>query len=200
MNQNVEYLENVTVDLPTKYGHFKLLAFNDDFPNCTFILYQGNLDNMTNPVVRVHSECLTGDVFGSLRCDCGQQLVKTLQLIDNEHQGIIVYLRQEGRGIGLFNKLKAYKLQEQGLDTVEANLKLGFGADQRNYEKAIEILKSKNINKVRLVTNNPDKIDYFKNSGIEITEVIDLKINSCEYNKKYFKTKVEKFGHKLIID
>lgn len=196
---NVKFQSSIDIELPTQFGKFRVLAFNDEYPNCTLVFYKGDLDKMKNPIVRIHSECLTGDTFGSLRCDCGEQLNASLKLIEREGSGIVIYLRQEGRGIGLFNKLRAYKLQEDGLDTVEANIQLGFSADQREYSKAVKILKEKNINQVRLITNNPEKIDYITKSGIDITEIIDLRISSGKYNEKYFKTKVLKMGHKLII-
>jgi len=149
----------------------------------------------TPPLVRIHSECFTGDILGSLKCDCGDQLQTALKLIEQAKLGIVIYLRQEGRGIGLLNKIKAYKLQEQGLDTLEANLHLGLPADARNYDIASEILKYFGITQIKLLTNNPDKIAQLENQGIKIIERIDISTKQNGHNKKYIETKNEKFGH-----
>ena len=152
-------------------------------------------NNNKPPLIRIHSECLTGDVFGSYRCDCGQQLEESMKKIQDYGHGAIIYLRQEGRGIGLANKLHAYELQDKGLDTVEANIKLGFKADERNYEIGAKILKNIKMSNIRLLTNNPAKESGLIQNGIKVIERIPLIINSCETNSFYLKTKKEKMGH-----
>lgn len=184
-----------TVDFPTGYGKFRLVPYVDRLnEKCHIALVMGNPEN--NALVRIHSECLTGDVFSSLRCDCGEQLRKAIEMIGNEKSGVVLYLRQEGRGIGLMNKLKAYALQEKGLDTVEANHQLGFQADERSYEIAVHILKDLGLRKIRLLTNNPDKIKGL-NGTINVSERIPLKVPVTEHNKKYLDTKREKMGHEV---
>jgi len=148
----------------------------------------------------VHSECLTGDIFGSLRCDCGGQLQKTMEMIENEGTGVLLYIRQEGRGIGLVNKLKAYKLQDEGLDTVEANLELGFKADERNYGIGAQVLVDLGVRKMRLVTNNPKKMVGLQGYGLEIVEQIPIEIPANDCNAKYLECKKLKMGHLLNID
>jgi 3,4-dihydroxy 2-butanone 4-phosphate synthase/GTP cyclohydrolase II len=186
------------VKLPTKYGNFNLEAF--ETPNSqepTLLISKGQLKHADSLLLRLHSECLTGDVFGSLRCDCGDQLIASLQQIEKKGSGAVLYLRQEGRGIGLTNKLKAYMLQEAGLDTVDANLKLGFQADEREYDIAAAILKQKGISKVELLTNNPDKITQLTKYGIHIEKRIPLEMNPNDNNLSYLKTKKQKMHHLL---
>ena len=187
------------VNLPTKFGEFELYHYEnlldpDDNP---VALVKGKVDDGTPTLVRVHSECLTGDVFGSLRCDCGDQLEAALELIEKEGKGVLVYMRQEGRGIGLGNKLLAYGLQDEGKDTVEANEALGFKADLREYGIGAQILKDLGIQKLKLMTNNPKKIVGLKGYDLEVVERVPLEIEPNEINKKYLKTKREKLGHFL---
>ncbi len=178
-------------NLPTKYGEFKIQSFQEGVKEHLVIFKEPIKDT---PLVRVHSECLTGDTLGSLKCDCGEQLDFALKSISKEG-GMVIYLRQEGRNIGLLNKVNAYALQDMGLDTVEANHQLGFGADERSYEIVEFILNHFGINSIRLLTNNPKKIESLKN--IEIKERIPIIIKSNSYNKKYLKTKKEQMGHML---
>ncbi len=183
-----------TALLPTKFGDFKIYSFSDDI----IALVNGDIKNSKNTLVRIHSECLTGDVFNSLRCDCRAQLEKSLELISKEGNGLVIYIRpHEGRGIGLKNKIKAYELQDKGADTVEANHQLGFPADKRTYTEAVSILNYFSLSSVRLLTNNPDKINYLKNNGISISEVVPLITEPTEHNKFYLETKKEKMGHLL---
>ncbi|MEW5806661.1 MAG: bifunctional 3,4-dihydroxy-2-butanone-4-phosphate synthase/GTP cyclohydrolase II [Acidobacteriota bacterium] len=184
--------------IPTTYGNFKFIAFSNDIENQTHIaMVLGDIGPKDEVLVRVHSECLTGDVFGSLRCDCGQQLQKAMEIISGEGKGVIVYLRQEGRGIGLINKLKAYELQDTGIDTVEANEHLGFKADHRDYGIGAQILNSLGLKKIRILTNNPGKFVALRGYGLEIVERVPLEIQPNAQNIKYLKTKKEKLGHLL---
>ncbi|MBU0586526.1 GTP cyclohydrolase II [Candidatus Micrarchaeota archaeon] len=173
---------------PSKFGEFKIYSSKDNLA-----LIYGNLKEPV--LVRVHSRCTTGDVFGSLRCDCGEQLVQAIEMIKKKGNGIILYLDQEGRGIGLSNKIKAYELQDKGADTVEANHQLGFETDLRSYETAAEILKQLEVSRIKLITNNPKKIEGLKINDLEIVERVPLLIPSNSHNEKYLKTKKEKMGH-----
>lgn len=185
------------IDFPNKYGEFKLHMFEKDAEH-HFALVKGDLSKMEAPIVRIHSECLTGDVFGSLRCDCGEQLAESMKAIEDAGSGILIYLRQEGRGIGLPNKIKAYTLQDQGIDTVDANLRLGFQSDLREYGAAAEILKLLNIREIKLMTNNPDKIEGLKSFHIKIVERLPIEIAAQERNHRYLLTKKEKMGHFIL--
>ncbi|MEJ5351396.1 MAG: bifunctional 3,4-dihydroxy-2-butanone-4-phosphate synthase/GTP cyclohydrolase II [Melioribacteraceae bacterium] len=187
----------VEVNLPSKYGDFKLHLYENilDSSENAIALVKGKIDDGEPVLVRVHSECLTGDVFGSLRCDCGEQLATALQMIEREGRGVLLYMRQEGRGIGLVNKLIAYSIQEKGKDTVEANEALGFKADLRDYGIGAQILKDLGISKIRLLTNNPKKIVGLKGYDLEIVERVPIEIPANEKNRNYLKTKKEKLGH-----
>ena len=180
-----------TASLPSKFGKFKIQSFQKENKE-HLVIFTDNIPEI--PIVRIHSECLTGDALGSLKCDCGEQLEYALKLI-NEKGGMVIYLRQEGRGIGLFNKVNAYALQDSGLDTVEANHQLGFEADLRDFSIVEDILKHFNIDKIKLLTNNPKKEFSLKN--IEVVERIPIKIKPNPYNEFYLKTKKEKMGHLL---
>lgn len=188
----------ISVDMPTEDGDFDLVAFKQKDNGLEHVaLVKGEWDEVDEVLVRVHSSCLTGDVFGSCRCDCGEQLEKAMQLIEKEGKGVIVYMNQEGRGIGLLNKLKAYKLQEQGLDTVEANLKLGFGMDDRDYGIGAQILRDLGVRKMKLMSNNPRKRTGLIGYGLEIVDNVPLHVQPNPHNAKYLNTKREKMGHTL---
>ena len=190
--------EIVEVEMPTKYGKFKLKSYKANDSNLEHLaLIKGSWKKNESVLVRVHSSCFTGDIIGSLRCDCGDQLTESIKIIEKEKKGVVLYMNQEGRGIGLSNKLKAYKLQEDGLDTVEANLKLGFKADQRDYGIGAQILRELNIKKIKLLTNNPKKRAGLTGYGLEIVKNIPIKIKANCYNKKYINTKKTKLGHDL---
>ena len=186
------------VNLPTKYGNFKLHLYEDIFDNNSHLaLSLGDFSHKKSTLVRVHSECLTGDVFHSQRCDCGDQLETAMQMISNNKSGVIVYLKQEGRGIGLLHKIKAYRLQEGGLDTVEANEELGFSADLRDYGVGAQILKDLGITNITIMTNNPKKLVGLEGHGLNIVSRIPIKIKPNQNNKEYLKTKKSKLGHIL---
>jgi 3,4-dihydroxy 2-butanone 4-phosphate synthase/GTP cyclohydrolase II len=188
----------ISVDMPTEDGDFDLVAFKQKDNGLEHVaLVKGEWDEDDEVLVRVHSSCLTGDVFGSCRCDCGEQLEKAMQLIEKEGKGVIVYMNQEGRGIGLLNKLRAYKLQEQGLDTVEANLKLGFGMDDRDYGIGAQILRDLGVRKMKLMSNNPRKRKGLIGYGLEIVDNVPLHVQPNPHNAKYLNTKKEKMGHTL---
>lgn len=186
----------ISVQMPTKFGDFDLVAYKQkDTDQEHLVLMKGTWETDEPVLVRVHSSCLTGDIFGSCRCDCGEQLEKAMELIEKEGKGIIVYMNQEGRGIGLLNKLKAYKLQEQGLDTVEANLQLGFGMDERDYGVGAQIIRDMGISKIRLMSNNPKKRTGLIGYGLEIVENVPLLVKPNPHNAKYLDTKRAKMGH-----
>lgn len=187
----------VSSRLPTVYGEFVIEAFDSGRNEMPHLILSNLPDGFPDAInVRIHSECLTGDVFGSTRCDCGEQLAASLKYIE-ENKGLLIYLRQEGRGIGLVNKLKAYNLQDEGMDTIRANHALGFHADQRKYDAAIDILKQLGIQSINLLTNNPDKIDAFENSGIEVKKRIPLMMEIRPENRHYLLTKKNAMGHLL---
>ncbi len=191
--------EIVRVDMPTKYGHFKLIAFREkNTSNEHLALIKGEWEKEEPVLVRVHSSCFTGDILGSLRCDCGDQLHAAMQMVEKEGKGIILYMNQEGRGIGLVNKLKAYKLQENGMDTVEANLHLGFPMDKRDYGIGAQILRSLGISKLRLMSNNPKKRAGLLGYGLEVTESVPIESVPNPHNEKYLQTKRDKLGHDIL--
>lgn len=186
-------------DLPTRFGDFHIVAFSNTLDDKEHVaIFKGDILNAENVPVRLHSECLTGDVMGSYRCDCRDQLEHALKKINKMGTGIVLYLRQEGRGIGLTNKIRAYSLQDQGLDTVEANIALGFRDDERDYTIAAEMLKALKVNSVKLMTNNPKKIDQLKSHGILVNERLPHMLPTNKHNRAYLKTKAAKSGH--IID
>jgi 3,4-dihydroxy 2-butanone 4-phosphate synthase / GTP cyclohydrolase II len=193
--------EIVRVDMPTKYGHFKLVAFQEkNSSNEHLALIKGSWKPEEAVLVRVHSSCFTGDILGSMRCDCGDQLHNAMKMVEQAGTGVILYMNQEGRGIGLLNKLKAYRLQEQGMDTVEANLHLGFQMDQRDYGVGAQILRHLGITKLKLITNNPKKRVGLVGYGLEIVENVPIRIDPNPYNEKYLKTKRDKLGHEILKD
>ena len=189
------------VDMPTDHGHFRLIPFRQKSNGLEHIaLIKGEWEENEPILVRVHSSCMTGDIFGSQRCDCGSQLHEAMKLIDQSGKGVIVYLNQEGRGLGLMNKMRAYKLQEEGMDTVDANLCLGFKADERDYGVGAEILRQIGVHKMRLITNNPVKRIGLESYGLTITENVSIEIEPNDYNSRYLHTKAERMGHTLHFD
>jgi 3,4-dihydroxy 2-butanone 4-phosphate synthase / GTP cyclohydrolase II len=191
--------EIVRVDMPTQYGHFKLVAFQEkNSSNEHLALIKGSWQPEEPVMVRMHSSCFTGDILASLRCDCGEQLHQAMQMVETEGKGAIIYMNQEGRGIGLLNKLKAYRLQEQGMDTVEANLHLGFQTDQRDYGVGAQILRHLGITKLRLISNNPKKRVGLIGYGLEIVENLPIKVEPNPHNQKYLQTKKDKMGHEIL--
>lgn len=191
--------EEVRVDMPTKYGRFELIAFKQiNTGDIHMALKKGEWKEGESIPVRVHSSCMTGDILGSMRCDCGEQLHKAMQIIEAEGKGVLLYMNQEGRGIGLLNKLRAYKLQEEGMDTVEANIKLGFGGDERDYGVGAQILRHLGISKMKLISNNPKKRAGLNGYGLEITESIPIEMVPNDHNRKYLQTKRDKLGHEIL--
>ena len=191
--------EEITVDMPTEHGMFKLKAFKQTTTGETHLaLFKGEWKEDEPVLVRVHSSCVTGDIFGSYRCDCGNQLHSAMQMVEKEGKGVVLYMNQEGRGIGLVNKLRAYKLQEEGLDTVEANLKLGFKMDQRDYGVGAQIIRKLGITKLKLITNNPKKRVGLMGYGLEIVENVPIEVTPNVHNKKYLETKRDKMGHEIL--
>lgn len=190
--------KGVEVDMPTEHGHFRLIPFRQKSNGLEHVaLIKGNFTPDEPVLVRVHSSCTTGDIFGSMRCDCGEQLHKAMELIDKEGKGAVIYLNQEGRGIGLMEKMKAYKLQEEGMDTVDANICLGHQADERDYGVGAQILREIGITKMRLLTNNPVKRVGLEAYGLEIVENVPIEVTPNEYNERYLHTKKERMGHTL---
>ena len=191
--------EETRVKMPTKYGDFELIAFTQLNTGAVHMALKKGAWKKDEPVlVRVHSSCMTGDILGSLRCDCGDQLHNAMKMVQAEGKGLVLYMNQEGRGIGLLNKLKAYKLQEQGMDTVEANLKLGFSMDERDYGVGAQILRSLNISKLKLISNNPKKRAGLLGYGLEIVDTVPIEITPNKHNEKYLQTKRDKMGHKIL--
>ncbi len=189
-----------TVDMPTEYGHFKLVPFRQTSSGLEHMaLIKGEWQPEEPILVRVHSSCATGDIFGSKRCDCGQQLHKAMQMIEKEGKGVLIYMQQEGRGIGLMNKIEAYKLQEEGYDTVDANVHLGFKPDERDYGCGAQMLRHLGVHKMRLMTNNPTKRVGLEAYGLEIVENVPIEITPNEYDYKYLKTKKDRMGHDLHL-
>jgi 3,4-dihydroxy 2-butanone 4-phosphate synthase/GTP cyclohydrolase II len=191
--------EQVRVEMPTKYGNFKLVAFKEKTTGAEHLaLIKGSWQKDEPVLTRVHSSCFTGDILGSFRCDCGEQLHKAMQMVETEGRGVILYMNQEGRGIGLLNKLKAYKLQEQGMDTVEANLHLGFGMDERDYGVGAQMLRYLGVSKLKLMSNNPKKRAGLKGYGLEIVDIVPIEIKPNQHNEKYLQTKRDKLGHEIL--
>jgi len=191
--------ELVSVDMPTKYGHFNLIAFKEKLSGAEHLaLTKGTWEKDEPILTRVHSSCFTGDILGSFRCDCGDQLHTAMQMVDAVGKGVILYMNQEGRGIGLINKLKAYSLQEQGMDTVEANIHLGFKMDERDYGVGAQILRYLNVTKLKLLSNNPKKRAGLAGYGLEIVEILPIEINPNCHNHKYLTTKRDKMGHTIL--
>jgi len=191
--------KQVTVNMPTDYGDFKLIAYEQiNTSEVHMALVKGTWEKDEPVMVRVHSSCVTGDIFGSCRCDCGPQLHSAMQMVEREGKGVVLYMKQEGRGIGLMNKLKAYKLQEEGMDTVEANLQLGFDMDNRDYGIGAQILSDLGISKIKLITNNPKKRVGLMGYGLEIVENIPIEIIPNPHNEKYLMTKRDKMGHSIL--
>jgi len=193
-------IKEAEATIPTDWGQFTMIAYRSETSDYTpdLALVSDNFDSNEIAWVRIHSECITGDLFHSQKCDCGAQLDAAMTQISDKN-GVLIYLRQEGRGIGLINKLKAYNKQAEGMDTVEANVALGFEIDYRQYEKALSILQNLGVQKIKLLTNNPDKIEAFENSKIEIVEHVSLEIPANENNKKYLQTKKDALGHILDL-
>ena len=198
MKQESSVEQGVEVDMPTSHGHFRLIPFRQKSNGLEHIaLIKGDVADGNPVLVRVHSSCATGDIFGSQRCDCGEQLHKAMEMIEKEGRGVILYLNQEGRGIGLMDKIKAYKLQEEGLDTVDANLHLGHKADERDYGVGAQILHLLGVERMRLLTNNPVKRIGLEGYGLKVEENVPIEIAPSPYNLRYLHTKKERMGHHL---
>ena len=183
--------------LPTRFGIFDIYTFQNEEKQDHAVLIRGDVENQEDVPVRLHSECLTGDVFGSLRCDCRDQLLTSLRFLGEQKNGMLIYLRQEGRGIGLLNKIKAYSLEDQGLDTVEANLEQGLPADNRKYDFAVDVIRYFKIGSIQLITNNPEKIKFLEEHGIKISKRIPIIIKPTQFDEFYLETKKDKMGHML---
>lgn len=193
--------ELVRVNMPTKYGQFELVAFKENLSGAEHLaLVKGKWEKDEPVLTRVHSSCFTGDILGSLRCDCGEQLHKAMRMVEAAGKGVILYMNQEGRGIGLINKLRAYQLQEEGMDTVEANIHLGFGMDERDYGVGAQILRSLGITKLKLMSNNPRKRAGLKGYGLEIVDTVPIEVAPNPHNEKYLTTKRDKLGHSILGD
>jgi 3,4-dihydroxy 2-butanone 4-phosphate synthase/GTP cyclohydrolase II len=194
-------VERVAVaSLPTKWGDFQIAAYRSLTTNEEFVaLFKGEMTRDVPTLVRIHSQCLTGDVFGSTKCDCGRQLHETMQMIEQEGRGAIVYQQQEGRGIGIVNKIRAYALQDLGADTVEANERLGLAVDLRNYRQCAEILYDLGLCRVKVISNNPQKLQAIEEAGLKIVERVSIEVDSSEKAEKYLRTKKEKLGHLLDL-
>jgi len=201
LRQDILVHQVVDANLPSKFGSFNIIIYKSNVDEKEHIaLVKGNVKTKKPVLVRVHSECMTGDIFGSMRCDCREQLTKSMEMIEKEGNGVVLYMRQEGRGIGLVNKLKAYNLQEKGKDTVEANVELGFKADLRDYGIGAQILRDLGLTKIKLLTNNPKKIIGLNGYGLEVTERMPIEIKANDINKRYLKTKRDKLGHLILMD
>jgi 3,4-dihydroxy 2-butanone 4-phosphate synthase/GTP cyclohydrolase II len=191
----------ISVDMPTEWGDFKLVAYNQTTNDQTHLaLVKGTWDDDEEVLVRVHSSCVTGDIFGSCRCDCGEQLHAAMEMVEKAGKGVVVYMNQEGRGIGLLNKLKAYELQEKGMDTVEANLALGFDMDQRDYGIGAQILRDLGVTKMKLMSNNPKKRTGLIGYGLEIVDTVAIEITANDHNRFYLQTKRDKMGHSIKVE
>lgn len=200
-NEHISVEKIAVAKLPTKIGDFMIAGYRSKTSSEEFVaLYKGKLERDFPTLVRIHSQCLTGDVFGSIKCDCGPQLNKAMKMIEAAGRGAIVYQQQEGRGIGIINKIRAYALQDDGADTVEANEKLGFAIDAREYQQCAEILFDLGLCKVRVLTNNPDKLKALKEAGLRIVERVPIEVESQEPAAHYMRTKKEKMGHLLDFD
>lgn len=200
-NEHISVEKIAIAKLPTKIGDFMIAGYRSKTSSEEFVaLYKGKLERDFPTLVRIHSQCLTGDVFGSIKCDCGPQLNKAMEMIEAAGRGAIVYQQQEGRGIGIINKIRAYALQDDGADTVEANEKLGFAVDAREYQQCAEILFDLGLCKVRVLSNNPDKLKALKDAGLRIVERVPIEVEAQEPAAHYMRTKKEKMGHLLDID
>jgi GTP cyclohydrolase II len=188
-------------NLPTEFGPFRVIGFRSTTSDEEFVaLVKGDLEPERPTLVRIHSQCLTGDVFHSLKCDCGPQLQRAMEMVQEAGAGVIVYQQQEGRGIGIVNKIRAYALQDEGADTIEANLRLGFGVDERTYDQCAEIIKLLGVRRVRLMSNNPDKVRALQSAGLEVVERVPLEVKAHHTAHRYLLTKKEKMGHLLRLN